>query len=86
MCTARHHLKSNDLESVIIDDNTYSIQYFLGGDMKFLALVCGIDSATCTHSCIWYNCPKEERYNVKYHWYTEESRTVEEITKKAKQE
>ena len=77
-------LEAKDLESVTIDNNTYSIQYFLGGDMKFLALVCGIDSATCTHSCIWCKCPKEERHNMKFKWSItntqQGARTVEEIT------
>ena len=40
---------AKNLKSVKIND-TFSIKYFLGGHMKFLALVCGIDSATCTHT------------------------------------
>jgi hypothetical protein len=29
---------------------TFAIEYFLGGDMKFLAIVTGIDSASSTYS------------------------------------
>ena len=56
--------EANDFKSVTINDITYNIEYYLGGDMKFLAMVCGIDSATCTHSCIWCKCPKSERHNM----------------------
>ena len=56
--------ETNDFKSVTINDITYNIEYYLGGDMKFLAMVCGIDSATCTHSCIWCKCPKSERHNM----------------------
>ena len=71
-----------------INNTTYEIKYFLGGDMKFLALVCGIDSATCTYPCIWCKCPKEERHNMKLKWsITDEqqgARGVEEITTMSK--
>ena len=60
-------IEAKDLESVTIN-NTFSIEYFLGDHMKFLALVCGIDSATCTHSCIWCKCPKEKRLNMELKW------------------
>jgi len=60
--------EAEDLKSVTINNNTYNIKYFLGGDMKFLALACGIDIATCTHSCIWCKCPKEERHDMQLKW------------------
>ena len=75
---------ANYCRRVFTQTVTYSIQYFLGGDMKFLALVCGIDSTTCTHSCIWCKCPKEERHNMKLKWSITDTqkgaRTVEEMT------
>ena len=40
----------------------YEIDFLLGGDWKFLACVCGIDSATATYSCIWCTHSKSERH------------------------
>ena len=37
--------KAKDLEVLTIEGNIYKILFFLGGDWKFLAIVCGIDSA-----------------------------------------
>ena len=35
------------LDTITVDGISYEIKYFLGGDWKFLALVTGIDSASC---------------------------------------
>ena len=37
--------EASALQSIEINGNTHSIEYFLGGDMKFLATVCGIEAA-----------------------------------------
>ena len=57
---ARHGLK--------VDECSYSVRFYLGGDWKFLAMVCGLDSANSKYSCIWCTCPKEERYNTAKEW------------------
>ena len=36
----------------------------MGGDWKFLALVTGIDSASCAYSCIWCKCKADERFDA----------------------
>ena len=61
------------------------MQYFLGGDWKFLALVCGIESASSNHACIWCKCSKIERWDMSITWSLMDSRKGgEEITQKAK--
>ena len=45
------------------------LDFYLGGDWKFLALVTGIDAATSEHACIWCKCPKEDRWDTSMHWY-----------------
>ena len=45
---------------LVVNGTKYEIDFLLGGDWKFLACVCGIDSATATHSCIWCICSKNE--------------------------
>lgn len=71
-----------ELESITIGSHRFDIEYFLGGDWKFLAMVTGIDSATSTHACIWYKCPALERYDSSQVWSisdcTHGARTIEE--------
>ena len=43
---------------LVVNGTKYEIDFLLGGDWKCLACVCGIDSATATHSCIWCICSK----------------------------
>jgi len=52
-------IEASNLKSVIINDKEYKIEYFLGWDMKFLAIVSGIESATATYSCIWCKCQEK---------------------------
>ena len=53
--------EAQDLETVTINDISNQIQLFLGGDWKFLAIICGLESATSQHACIWCKCSKTER-------------------------
>ena len=61
----------------------HKIKYFVGGDMKFLAIVCGIGAVSSNHSCIWCKCPSSDRWNMEKDWSTFDSskgaRTVAEI-------
>ena len=47
--------KVRNLQSVVIDDVVYDIEYFFCADMKFLAICMGIESASSTFSCVWCN-------------------------------
>ena len=47
--------EAKDLEFVTIKDKVYKIVLYLGGDWKFLATLCGIESATSQFACIWCN-------------------------------
>lgn len=42
----------------------FTVNYFLGGDSKFLAIVVGIDSASSTYACIWCKVPNDQRYDA----------------------
>ena len=50
------------LTTIEVDEVNYSINYYLGGDWKFLAIVTGIDSAK--FPCIWCKCGKGERHDM----------------------
>ena len=56
------------LTSITFDGMNFPIEYFLCSDLKFLAIICGIESATCKHACIWCKCPASERHNMKAEW------------------
>jgi len=70
------------LSSIEVNDICFSIEYFLGGDWKFLATVTGIDSATANYACIWCKCPALERHDSKLKWSIFDTelgaRTIEE--------
>ena len=61
----------------------YTLEYFLGGDLKFLALVCGINAANGTYSCVWCKCPAGDHWDMTKSWsFTDTSqgaRTIGEI-------
>ena len=53
------------LNSITIREYTFTIEYFMGGDWKFLAMATGLDSASSTFACIWCKCPADQRANTK---------------------
>lgn len=79
--------EASDLQVLVVGGQTLTLQYFLGGDWKFLALVCGLDAANSTYSCIWCKFPASERWNMDLEWSITDTakgaRTIEEITRLA---
>ena len=77
--------EGEQLKSITINDKSYEIEMYLGGDLKFLAMVCGIEAANCQHACIWWKCPASQRWNMSNEWSITDTakgaRTIEEITK-----
>ena len=75
--------EASALQSIEINGNTHSIEYFLGGDMKFLATVCGIEAANARFSCVWCKCPATHRWDMKKEWSafdtSKGARTISEI-------
>ena len=75
--------EASELKTVQFNGNTHTIEYFLGGDMKFLALVCGIEAANARYSCVWCKCPSSERWDMTKAWSAFDSskgaRTIAEI-------
>ena len=76
----RKEVKS--LESITVGEHTFAIEYFMGGDWKFLAMATGLDSASSTFACIWCKCPADQRSNTKKKWSITDTangaRTIEE--------
>ena len=46
----------------------FDIEYYLGGDWKFLAQCTGVDSATSTYACIWCYYPAAEWHLTRADW------------------
>ena len=71
------------LKQIEVGQDTFSVDYYMGGDWKFLASITGIDSASSTYSCIWCKCGRGERYDPDKEWSVTDSskgaRSVEEI-------
>ena len=53
--------EAKDLEVLTIEGNVFKMLLFLRGDWKFLATVCGIESASAEYACIWCKCSKDQR-------------------------
>ena len=70
-----------DLQSIEVNGRNHDVQFFLGGDMKFLAVVCGIEAANSTYSCIWCKCPAIDRWDMTKPAFdaTQGARTIAEI-------
>ena len=72
-----------NLATLNVDGLTFPLEYFLCSDLKFLAIICGIENATSTYPCIWCTCSKSERHDMDKTWSIEDvkngARTVESI-------
>ena len=66
------------LKEIRIGQDTFSIEYYLGGDWKFLAAVTGIDAASSTYACIWCKCKRDERWDTSKEW------SISDVTKGAR--
>eukprot|EP00732_Lithocolla_globosa_P001709 Lithocolla_globosa_v1_NODE_915_length_3086_cov_10.832728.p1 type:complete len:893 gc:universal NODE_915_length_3086_cov_10.832728:2856-178(-) len=51
-------------KNIEVDGKKFELEFFLGGDYKFLALVCGIDSASADYCCVWCKIHKKNRFNM----------------------
>ena len=56
--------EASELQSIQLNGRSHCVEYYLGGDMKFLALVCGIQSANGAYSCVWCKCRTIDRWDM----------------------
>jgi len=66
-----------------IDGENVELEFFLGGDMKFLLMILGLSSATADYACLWCKIHKDDRWDTTkpMNYYNEEPmrRTLEEV-------
>ena len=43
-----------------------NLEFFLGGDYKFILLIMGLSGATSNHACAWCKIHKNDRWNMTY--------------------
>ena len=58
----------SNLKEITVNNQKCSIEYFWGGDWKFLACVCGLGAANQNFACIWCKCPMNERFDISKKW------------------
>ena len=72
-----------NLNSINIDSEIYDTEYFIRRDWKFLACVREIRCANQENACIWYKCPRSQRWDNSKTWSIRDTsvgaRTVKEI-------
>ena len=73
------------LTHISVDKVCFYIEWFLGGDWKFLACICGLGAAHATFPCIWCKCPLYDHYDGAKTWSLRDikqgARTIQEIQK-----
>ena len=78
-------MEMSNLKEISANNCTYKIEYFLGGDLKFLALVCGLGRANEDYACVWCKCPREQWWDTSKTWSINDpkfgARTVTEIAR-----
>ena len=61
-------MEMSNLQEISVNDCTYKLEYFLGGDWKFLALVCGPGRVNENYACVWCKCPRQQRWDTSKKW------------------
>ena len=69
--------------TISIDGEDIQLEFFLGGDMKFLLVILGLNSAGADYACLWCKIHKDDRWDTSkpINYYNEEPMrcTLEEI-------
>ena len=73
---------------IMVGDTKYSLDLFVGGDMKFIQILLGLNSSIATYACPWCKVSKDRRGDISLPWDFYHSdgqfRTVAEIKSCAK--
>lgn len=64
-CFEHLGVQIDELDFLTTQNKTYKIQKYFGGDLKILALMCGINYANSNFPCIWCKYDKRELFESK---------------------
>ncbi|CAB3986755.1 NACHT, LRR and PYD domains-containing 12 [Paramuricea clavata] len=71
--------------SILINGEYVKLEFFLGGDLKFLLMIIGMDAASSKYACLWCLANKDDRWdtskNLNYYYDGPKCRTLEDILK-----
>ena len=66
-----------------VEGKNINVEFFLGGDYKFILMMLGLKGATSNYACAWCKLHKDERWKMDQHYTTynkpEFSRSLEEM-------
>ena len=69
------------LQQIKVGDMIFNIEYFMGGDWKFLASITGVDAASSNYACIWCKFSRAERFDPDIEWsLTDSSKGARSVT------
>lgn len=61
-------MEMSDWKEISANNCTYKVEYFIAGDWKLLALVCGLGRVNEDYACVWCKCPRSEQWDTSKHW------------------
>ena len=64
----RDEINQISSNGISVSGKKFDVHFYLGGDWKFIAAVCGLDAANSTFSCIWCKCAKNQRHSLENQW------------------
>ena len=53
-------------KEIVVDRKNVDLEFFLGGDYKFLLTILGLSGATSNYACAWCKIHKDNRWNMSY--------------------
>jgi hypothetical protein len=81
-CFERLNDEIECLEKMEVNNRVYSIDYFVGNDLKMLYHEAGLKGATSNYSCPWCKCHKNDFWDASKEWSIIDERKVQGIMKK----
>jgi hypothetical protein len=57
-----------EMKEIEIEDKTIKIEKYLGGDLKSLLNLAGVNAANSTYGCLWCKCPNNLYHDTTQEW------------------
>ena len=63
----------NSEKKIEASDRVINLEFFLGGDYKFILLMMALKGATSHYACVWCKVHKKNRWDTSFHLHNYES-------------
>ncbi|KAJ8018209.1 hypothetical protein HOLleu_43931 [Holothuria leucospilota] len=57
-----------ELHEITVSDQTFSLEFLLVTDLKFLNTLLGLQACSAKFSCPWCKCPSDKRWDTSLNW------------------